>query len=261
MVKLKNIYEEIVKLADENLAEKWDNVGIMLGDNEKSVKKILISLDVTTSVVTEAIEKKVDLIISHHPLIFSPLSKINYNDFKGRIIRDLIKNDIAVISAHTNLDSAKEGLNNYMAKLLNLQNTSVLVKNPENSDVGLGRVGNLPNMMSLDNFITYVKEKLNLDFVKLVKANDNNINTVAILGGSGGSFIYGLPNVDIYLTGDIKYHEAIDAKEMQQNLLDIGHFAEKASKNLLKSYLENIDLSKEYDVLLSEVEYEPFEIK
>lgn len=261
MVKLEYIYKEISKLANENLAEKWDNVGIMLGDSKKNVNKILIALDVTTFVVEEAIEKEVDLIISHHPLIFSPLYKIDYTNFKGQIIKELILNDIAVISAHTNLDSAKDGLNTYLANLLGLRNLTVLAENPNNSEVGLGRVGTLPSEMSLDDFITYTKEKLSLNFVKLVKANENDIKTVAILGGAGGNFVYDLPKVDIYLTGDIKYHEAIDAIEMRQNLLDIGHFAEKVSKNLLKEYLEGLDLTKECDIFLSKVEYEPFEIK
>lgn len=260
MIKVRDIHDFLNKLADENISESWDNVGLMLGNENQEVKRILVCLDVTTSVVYEAIEKNVDLIISHHPLIFKGIKSINFNDFKGNILKELIKNDISVISVHTNLDSAELGLNDYLAKLLNLQDIRVLVPNKQLEGVGLGRIGKLSKPLSLKEFIKFTKNSLDLNFVKLVKANDKNISSVAILGGSGGSFLYTLPEVDIYLTGDIGYHEAVDAQEMDINLLDIGHFAEKASKMLLKSYLENLNISKFYEVILSESEKEPFEI-
>ncbi|MDO4813847.1 MAG: Nif3-like dinuclear metal center hexameric protein [Gemella sp.] len=260
MVKVKDIYSFIKDLADENLAESWDNVGLILGDENQKVEKILVCLDVTTDVVKEAKEKSIDLIISHHPLIFKGIRNINFNDFKGKILKELIKNDISVISAHTNLDSAKFGLNDYLSKLLELQETKVLVPNKQVEDTGLGRIGNLSESMSQEEFIEYAKEKLGLKFVKLVKANDINIKSVAILGGSGASFIQTLPEVDIYLTGDIGYHDAVDAIEMNQNLLDIGHFAEKASKALFKSYLEKLPTSNSYEVVIAESERDPFKI-
>ena len=116
MVTVKNIYKHLNKLADVKLAEKWDNVGLMLGDYNNEVNKVLVCLDVTTKVVEEAIANNIDLIVSHHPLIFKPLKSLDFTeDFKSNIIRDLIKNDIAVISFHTNLDSATLGLNDYLA--------------------------------------------------------------------------------------------------------------------------------------------------
>ena len=106
MVTVKNVYDHLNELADVRLAEKWDNVGLMLGNYNKEVKKVLVCLDVTTKVVKEAIDKKINLIVSHHPLIFKPLKNLDFTeDFKSNIIRNLIKNDISVISFHTNLDS------------------------------------------------------------------------------------------------------------------------------------------------------------
>lgn len=260
MVKVKDIHSFIKELANESLAESWDNVGLMLGDENQDVRRILVCLDVTTSVVEEAKIKNIDLIISHHPLIFKGIKNIDFNNFKGNIVKELIKNDISVISAHTNLDSAEFGLNDYLAKLLNLEEIQVLVPSKTDTNVGLGRLGKLPESMNLEEFITYVKEKLDLKFVKLVRANDKKINKIAILGGSGASFIYNLPEVDIYLTGDIGYHEAVDAVELNQNLLDIGHFAEKQSKELLKRYLEDLEISKSYEVIFADSEKEPFEV-
>ncbi|MBF0710162.1 MULTISPECIES: Nif3-like dinuclear metal center hexameric protein [unclassified Gemella] len=261
MVKVDDIYIYIKELANENLAESWDNVGLLLGDRNKNVEKIMLCLDVTTSVVKEAIENNIDLIVSHHPLIFKSIKDLEYGYFKNDIIRDLIKSDIAVISVHTNLDSAKLGLNYYLAKNLLLENLSVLVPNKSYPDEGLGRIGMLREGMLLDDFINFTKERLNINFVRLVRSNNKKIKKVAILGGSGASFINNLPqDIDIYLTGDVGYHEAIDALECNINILDIGHYAEKISKNLLKEYLENLEISPNYEILLSNSERDPFEL-
>lgn len=261
MITLKEVRKDINFLANENLAEKWDNVGLMVGCENQKIKKILLCLDVTRKVVEEAIEKNIDLIISHHPLIFKSIKNLDFSNFKSDIIRKLIKNDIAVISAHTNLDSSRLGLNDYLAKLLNLEETKVLFPNENNSEFGLGRIGKLNKELSIDEFIEYTKLKLDLNYVKLISENSNVVSSVAILGGSGGSFISNLPKVDIFLTGDISYHDAIDAIEVNQNLLDIGHFAEKASKQLIYNYLKNLKKYEEIEIHISKVEKEPFEIR
>lgn len=261
MVKVKEIYQHIRQLAPEELAEDWDNIGLLLGDSNQDVTKILLCLDITTDVVREAIENKVNLIISHHPLIFKAIKKLDYSSFKNNIIRDLIKNDISVISAHTNLDSSRLGLNDFLANKLSLQETTPLIPNMTDSEVGLGRVGILEKEMSIEEFVVYTKEKLELNFVKLVKSNDKYIRKIAVLGGSGASFLNIIPeDVDIYLTGDIGYHEAVDAIEMHKNILDIGHFAEKISKELLKEFLESLNISQYYTVISAKSERDPFEI-
>ncbi|KXB58945.1 Nif3-like dinuclear metal center hexameric protein [Gemelliphila asaccharolytica] len=261
MIIVKDIYNYIKNLADERLSEDWDNVGFMLGDDKRQVSSILVCLDVTDEVVKEAINKKVDLIISHHPLIFKPIKSLNYNDFKARIISKLIKNDIAVISAHTNLDSAKFGLNYYLSKELELENIEVLFENNDFKGCGLGRKGTLKEKMKISEFSSFVKRKLNLKYVKLITKNpDNYIKKVALLGGSGGDFIYKLPDVDIYLTGDVSYHQALDSIEMNKNVIDIGHFSENICKKIFKEYLENINSLKNINIYLSEVEENPFQL-
>ena len=258
MVTVKNVYDHLNELADVRLAEKWDNVGLMLGNYNKEVRKVLVCLDVTTKVVKEAIDKKIDLIVSHHPLIFKPLKKLDFTeDFKSNIIRNLIKNDISVISFHTNLDSATLGLNDHLAKLLNLNDIKVLFEHNIDNTAGLGRIGRLKTPLNIEDFIKYLKDKLTLNTVSAVIGNKKDISVVALLGGSGADFIYTLPEeVDVYLTGDVGYHAALDAIEMKRNIIDIGHFAESLVKDLLLNYIAKLEVIVEK----SNVEESPFKI-
>ena len=257
MITVKDVYNQLNELADVKLAEKWDNVGLMLGDNKSNVNKVLVCLDVTTKVVKEAIDNNVDLIVSHHPLIFKPLKSLNFtDDFKSNIIRDLIKNDISVISFHTNLDSAKLGLNDHLAKLLELDDIKVLFEHNLDKEAGLGRIGKLSSSLSIEDFIVYIKKKFSLESVSAVIGNSKEISTVALLGGSGADFLYSLPEVDVYLTGDVGYHPALDAIEMKKNIIDIGHFTESLVKDLLKDFISKQGI----EVIKSNVEKSPFKI-
>ena len=186
---VKDVFIHLNKLADVKLAENWDNVGLLLGNNNNEVNKVLVCLDVTTDVVEEAIANDVNLIVSHHPLIFKPLKSLDFtSDFKSRIIRDLIKNDISVISFHTNLDSATLGLNDYLAKLLKLEDIQVLFEHNLDKTAGLGRIGKLSSPLKYSDFITYLKDKFSLENVAAVIGDEKEISTVALLGGSGGVF-------------------------------------------------------------------------
>ena len=257
MTKVKDIFNHLNNLADVKLAEKWDNVGLMLGSNNNEVSRVLVCLDVTTSVVEEAIANNVNLIVSHHPLIFKPLKNIDYTtDFKSRIIHNLIKNDISVISFHTNLDSATLGLNDYLAKLLKLNEIQVLFEHSLDNAAGLGRIGKLSNPLKLSDFITYIKNCFSLGTVSAVIGDEKEISTIALLGGSGADFIYTLPEVDVYLTGDVGYHAALDAIEMKKNIIDVGHFTENLVKDLLLDYISELNV----EVIKSKVEKSPFKI-
>ncbi|WKY43388.1 Nif3-like dinuclear metal center hexameric protein [Eubacteriaceae bacterium ES2] len=119
-VKLDQIIKVLETSAPRKLAESWDNVGLMLGERNQEINRVLLTLDVTEAVIAEAIEKKVDLIISHHPFIFSGLKSLSCDSLKGRMIKSLIQNNIGVYSAHTNLDLAETGLNDYMGRMLGL---------------------------------------------------------------------------------------------------------------------------------------------
>lgn len=257
MTTVKDIFNHLNNLADVKLAEKWDNVGLMLGSNNNEVSRVLVCLDVTTSVVEEAIANNVNLIVSHHPLIFKPLKNIDYTtDFKSRIIRNLIKNDISVISFHTNLDSATLGLNDYLAKILKLNEIQVLFEHSLDNTAGLGRIGKLTNSLKLNDFITYIKNCFSLETVSAVIGDEKEISTIALLGGSGADFIYTIPEVDVYLTGDVGYHAALDAIEMKKNIIDVGHFTENLVKDLLLDYISELNV----EVIKSTVEKSPFKI-
>ena len=257
MTTVKDIFNHLNKLADVKLAEKWDNVGLMLGSNNNEVSRVLVCLDVTTSVVEEAIANNVNLIVSHHPLIFKPLKNIDYTtDFKSRIIRNLIKNDISVISFHTNLDSATLGLNDYLAKILKLNEIQVLFEHSLDNTAGLGRIGKLSKPLKLNDFITYIKNCFSLETVSAIIGDEKEISTIALLGGSGADFIYTLPEVDVYLTGDVGYHAALDAIEMKKNIIDVGHFTENLVKDLLLDYISELNV----EVIKSTVEKSPFKI-
>ena len=257
MTTVKDIFNHLNNLADVKLAEKWDNVGLMLGSNNNEVSRVLVCLDVTTSVVEESIANNVNLIVSHHPLIFKSLKNIDYTtDFKSRIIRNLIKNDISVISFHTNLDSATLGLNDYLAKILKLNEIQVLFEHSLDNTAGLGRIGKLSKPLKLSDFIIYVKNCFSLETVSAVIGDEKEISTIALLGGSGADFIYTLPEVDVYLTGDVGYHAALDAIEMKKNIIDVGHFTENLVKDLLLDYISELNV----EVIKSSVEKSPFKI-
>ena len=257
MIKVKNVFEHLNQLANIKLAEKWDNVGLMLGNYNDEVNKVLVCLDVTTAVVDEAIDNGINLIVSHHPLIFKPLKSLNFtDDFKSNIIRNLIQNNISVISFHTNLDSAALGLNDYLANKLKLEEISPLFEHELDQNSGLGRIGKLSNDMNLEEFIKYLKNQFKLETVSAVIGNNKKISSVAILGGSGADFIYSIPDVDIYLTGDVGYHAALDTIEMKKNIIDIGHFSEHLVKELLQDYISELNIVVEK----SNVEKSPFVI-
>ena len=257
MIKVKNVFEHLNQLANIKLAEKWDDVGLMLGNYNDEVNKVLVCLDVTTAVVDEAIDNGINLIVSHHPLIFKPLKSLNFtDDFKSNIIRNLIQNNISVISFHTNLDSAALGLNDYLAKKLKLEEISPLFEHELDQNSGLGRIGKLSNDMNLEEFIKYLKNQFKLETVSAAIGNNKKISSVAILGGSGADFIYSIPDVDIYLTGDVGYHAALDTIEMKKNIIDIGHFSEHLVKELLQDYISELNIVVEK----SNVEKSPFVI-
>ena len=232
MITVRNVFDHLNKLADIKLAEKWDNVGLMLGDFNSEVKNVLVCLDVTTTVVNEAITNNIDLIISHHPLIFKPLKSLDFTvDFKSNIIKSLVKNDISVISFHTNLDSATYGLNDFLAKKLELKNIRILFEHKTYKNAGLGRIGELSEEFTQKEFITYIKEKFNLETISAVLGNNDNIKT-----------------------GDVGYHVALDALEMKKNIIDVGHFTEHLVKDLLLEYIGELSIN----VQKSKVEQSPF---
>lgn len=234
MIRVNNISNLLEEKFPLELAESWDNVGLLLGNKENEVDKILICLDITDNVVNKAIEEGVNLIISHHPLIFSSLKKILKDELIGNRILKLIKNNISVYSLHTNLDSSEKGLNEYIL------NKIFLIGNIYYEKLEAIRYINLERDYSLEEIVRLAKDNLSLNNIRLVKANDKKIRKVAITTGDGNSFVYSMINkVDLFITGDLKHHVSLDAKEMGLNLIDLTHFgSEKLCVDLIEEVLK-----------------------
>jgi len=226
---VRDVIKFLEKKFPTNLAYDWDNVGLQIGDINCEVKKMMVALDATTPVIDEAISKDVDLIITHHPFIFAPLKSIDLGIPQGKNIQKLIKNDIAIYAMHTNYDIAPGGMNDILAERIGLRDVKPFAMI---DDVhGLGRIGKLEKAMNIDSFSNDLYEQL-APYIGVISnvecENIGNIETVAVIGGSGGKYIHDAKaaGADVLITGDVTYHIAIDAKDIGLTLLDIGHFAE-----------------------------------
>jgi len=206
-MKLKTIYDYLNELSPFYLQEEWDNSGLNVGDFDKKIEKIYISLDIDEELIEKIDENS--LLITHHPLIFKSIKKIIPNRFSTKLLIKMIQKNISHIAMHTNFD--KTHLNNYFAK-------KVLGFNGESEDFIFYADVN----MKFDELINYVKEKMNLRHLRTVKSKDF-VKKVAITTGAGMSLL-DLVKADCFLTGDIKYHEAMDAKVRGISLIDITHY-------------------------------------
>ncbi|MDD2495257.1 MAG: Nif3-like dinuclear metal center hexameric protein [Tissierellia bacterium] len=223
-MKLKSIIELINDNLKLKIPEKWDNSGLQIGDYSNDIKNIMLILDLDKNAVEFSVLNNIDLIITHHPFIFSPLKSIDFSTYDGKLIRDLIINNINVYSMHTNLDMADYGVNYELANLLGIKDYEILhIVNDDNS--GYGGISNI-SPINVIEYANFVKSSLNCNTIKLY-CNDNkkNISRVAFCGGSGSEFISDAitKGADIYITGDIKYHQAQDALKNNLVIIDAGH--------------------------------------
>ncbi|WP_053219149.1 Nif3-like dinuclear metal center hexameric protein [Virgibacillus senegalensis] len=362
----RQIIEVLEAWAPKELAYNWDNVGLQLGTLDKPVKKVMITLDVLESVADEAAEAGVDLIIAHHPILFKSLKQLDTTTAKGRTIAKLMKHEISVYAAHTNLDITEGGVSDVLAALLDIEKTTVLV--PSKQDqliklavyvpeaytdkvrkaignlgaghignyshcsfrvkgegtfkpldgtdpfigsqgelsrvdeerletilpesklagvieaikrahpyeepaydlypvknqgkiVGAGRIGDLPENMTLRDLGERVKERYQIPALRVVGDLEEKVKRVAILGGSGEDFIKEAyhKGADVYITGDLSFHEAQDAWQMGLKLIDPGHHVEKFMKEAVQNYLQQkLGDSHTLQVITSSVHTEPF---
>lgn len=369
MAKVAEVIQLMGELAPARLAEDWDNVGMQVGDASQNVENVLLALDFNQEVLAEAVEKNCQLIITHHPFIFNGIKSIDTQNQSGKLIFELIKNNISLFSAHTNLDIAEAGLNDYLIKKLDVENISILkttssqdyhklvtfipeasfecvrdalyargagkfkdysrsgfyqqgkgnfkpladsepylgekgslnevkeyrfetIVAPENLDQvikelhkvhpyeepawdlyklenlkskkGIGRIADLKSEIKLNDLIEKIKEVYALDLLKVVTAK-KKIKKIALCSGSGADFIKDahFQGADLYLTGDVKFHEAQTAEELGMYLIDFGHYgSEKFVKELLFERLSSkasAKLKKELNFLKSEVNTDPWD--
>ncbi|WP_156299086.1 Nif3-like dinuclear metal center hexameric protein [Streptobacillus canis] len=238
MISLSKLIKGFEEIFPRDLAEEWDNVGLLVGDIRKKVNKIMLCLDITREAVDFAIQEKVDLIISHHPFIFKGQKKILADNIIGSKIIDVIKNDIAVYSAHTNVDAAKDGLNEYILEKMNLEGEML-----EGDLIALRRF-NLKEKISIEELANKIKDNLDIKNVRLSRAGDNRlVKKIAVTTGAGDSFIPLIRGkVDLFITGDLKHHISLDMGEENLHLLDIDHYgSEKMVVELFERKLREID--------------------
>ncbi|MDY0234614.1 MAG: Nif3-like dinuclear metal center hexameric protein [Gudongella sp.] len=241
----------ITKLEDwisPKLIDTWDRTGFQIGEGGKEVKGILLALDITREVVNTALDYGCNMIITHHPFIFSPIESITDKTYKGRLIKLIIKNDLVIYNAHSNLDLVEGGVNDVLAELLHLKMTIPIkpifldLLNNSDKEYGYGRVGAIDEI-SLKELIDRIKTKLDIDYLKVYGETAECIKKVAICGGSGSEFILDAKEkgAQVYITGDIKYHDAQLAYEEDIVLIDATHYhTEKVILEELKKRLIDI---------------------
>lgn len=225
-MKVRDVLKKIEEFAPPALAYSWDNVGLLVGAPEREVKRILITLDSDLNIIQEAVSKGCDLIVSHHPMFFKGVKRIRLDETQGKAVELLIKNDISVIAAHTNMDCAANGVNQGLAKLFKLTDVEVLEENPDFSGCGLGRVGNLREPVTLKELTELAKEALRVSGLRAAGDENTVISRIAVAGGSCSEVIplALAKGCQAIITGDMKYHETIDAVNSGICVIDAGHY-------------------------------------
>ena len=215
-------------MAPSTAAEEWDNPGLQVGHPSQEIEKIFIALDPTLKALRKASKRKAQLLLTHHTLIFRPISSLNQNNYPGDVISEALGMGISIVSAHTNLDVVQGGINDILADLFGLQDVEVL---EDRNDLGiqgagLGRIGRLPSPLTLPHMIKKVKEALGTERIKVAGRKNREIARVAVVGGAGGEMVStaARKGADLLLTGDVRHHEALQAESLGLALIDAGHF-------------------------------------
>ncbi len=263
-LKVKTIEDIMEKFAPVVLKEDYDNVGLMVGDSESQVTKILIALDCTMDVISEAVETGCNFILTHHPLLFVKPKTITRDTLAGKKIMELVLNGINVYASHTNLDSAKGGLNDIATEILGYKKFEIIEPSKKyDVNAGIGRIVSLDDPITLGELCEKVKKAYRVEFIRCVGKQKDLIKTIAIINGSGEDFFEASVKVgaDCIITGDTKYHHVNDLKEENIALIDAGHFAtewipfqifsEKLKKQLIEYGYDN-------EVIISQISQDPY---
>lgn len=229
MLKCQVVMDALEHIAPKHLAEDWDNPGLLVGSPNQEIRKIMVCLDVSDAVVERAIGEGADMIVAHHPLIFRGIKKIRTDLPLGHRLQQLLKHNIAVAAVHTNLDIAEGGVNDVLAQAIGLSRLSAFVitnQDAQGTVASMGRIGSLSVPMSLQEFAVQVRDALPAEHIRVVDAGKRPVRKVALCSGSGAEFIgkAAFMGADVYVTGDVKYHEAQQAVELGMHVIDAGHF-------------------------------------
>ena len=236
MTTVKNIYDYINSIAPFDTQEEWDNSGHLVGDFRAEVKKCVMALDATKEVCLFAKDIGADLVLTHHPIIFGGIESVKADT----AVYTLANAGVAALCAHTNFDKAEGGINDNLAEILELENTKII----ENSFIVIGE---LENEMSIDDFAEFVADKLDCRGIRFTKT-DKPIKTVALGGGACAEETEtAMQYADCFVTGDMKYHEMLDAAENGWAVISAGHFeTENKPFLMLKDKLEKLFTDVEF---------------
>lgn len=256
----KKVIEILEKQSPKNCAYYWDNVGLLVGREDKEVQKIYIALDATDEAIEEAIANGADMLLTHHPMIFKGMKRVTQEDFIGRRIIRLIQNDMVYYAMHTNFDVM--GMADLAADYLGISDTRVLeiTSVSETGEEGIGRYGSLKKEMTVRECCEEVKQAFSLENVKVFGDLERKVKTAAISPGSGRSVISNAlqAGVDVLITGDIDHHEGIDAVAQKLTVIDAGHYGvEHIFIPYMEQYLKRE--AKELEIAVQPLTF-PFQI-
>ena len=243
-MRLSEILQVLGQMAPLDLAEGWDNVGLLMGDREQTIGSIMTCLTLTPDVAAEAIREGVSLIVSHHPVMFRPVQQLTRDSTEGGVLLDLAGAGIAVYSAHTGYDSAPEGINQQLAEALSLKGIHPLraISEADSGGVtsGSGRYGDLADVAELGNLIDRIKQVLAIKHVQFIGRPDDPIQRLAIACGAAAEFLEDAitAGCDAFLTGEARFHDCLSARSRNVALILPGHYAtERPAMNRLAENL------------------------
>ncbi|WP_029258036.1 Nif3-like dinuclear metal center hexameric protein [Pediococcus pentosaceus CGMCC 7049] len=249
----KKLIDRFESFAPKTIAFTNDPVGLQIGNVNNDIKRVMVTLDVRPEVVDEAIKQNCDMIFSHHPLIFRPIKNLDLSNPQNQMYAKLIQNSILVYSAHTNLDVAKGGMNDWLTEAMGLNHVQMVYSN--HYDTNIGRIGVLPTPVTVEEFAKTLKKIFNLEGLRLV-ANDNKamVKNVAVIGGDGGKFYPEMlkAGADVFVTGDVYYHTGHDMLADGINAVDVGHNVEKICIPKLASLFNEWKANNDWEVEIIE---------
>jgi dinuclear metal center YbgI/SA1388 family protein len=242
MTTLREICDLLEHHFPASLAESWDNVGLLVGDSNCNVGRMMTCLTITPEVVTEAVREQANLIVAHHPLPFRPVKRITTDDYVGGMLWKLANAGIAVYSAHTAYDSAATGINQQWTNCLGLENVQPLIAASTDPTLGTGRAGDLPKSVSLRDFALALKNQLSVSWVQIVGAEDRTVRRVGIACGAGADFFAAAKRAGchVLLTGEARFHTCLEATATEVSLVLLGHYvSERPAMEHMAAWLQS----------------------
>lgn len=259
-MKFKDIHKILNQIAPEELQEQWDNSGIQIRiEEDQDISKILTCLEISEKVIEEAVSNGVELIVTHHPLIFGKISNIDHKEITGNQMISLIQNKISVYSSHTAFDSALNGTNQYLAELIGMHDIEPIIP-AEIEGCGMGRYGHLAEKTEINKLLDKILSVCGKTDIRLAGTLPDRVYKLGLCTGSGAEFIKSAyeAGCDAYITGDVKYHDARLADDLGICVIDAGHYGTEVifAENMGKQLKDR--LNSDVQIIVSKSDIYPF---